>query len=214
MPAITKQIILGDDGLRRQGFMFLRMRSEFVVARHSGDYTHQLKASRIMVRARANMLTELSRVLGRNHSPADQKLGIPMEIACWFSNLFAATNRLWGAMILMAVTVTTISLGVYLVLNSMDRVENTAIFLAGKATTASGDVLEAVSLAVLDFIVKSRSVTAIPSLTLAAVLRCFGVRERFSEILADGATVEIMGEGLMSLALAVAVDRGALEGGP
>lgn len=153
-----------------------------------------------MVQARANMLTELSRVLGRNHSLADQKLVIPMAIACWFSNLFAATNRFWGAMIMMAVAVTTMSLGVYLVFNSMDSVEKTAIFLAGKTTTASGDVLEAVSLAVLDFIVKNRSVTAILSLTLATVLRCSGkVFGNSCKWRNGGVLLEIMGEGGLCL---------------
>lgn len=45
MPEITRQTILRDDELRRQGFMFLRMHSEFMMARLQGDHTLQLKAS-------------------------------------------------------------------------------------------------------------------------------------------------------------------------
>lgn len=96
----------------------------------------------------------------------------------------------------MLVTVTHSSIGVYLGFNSMDIAGKTGIFLAAKATTASGDVLEALSLAILDFIVKYRSVTAVLSLTPAAVLRCFGtVFANAGQWSNCGVMLEIIGEG-------------------
>lgn len=45
-----------------------------------------------MIQARAIMLTELSRVLGRNRYVADQKFGALTAIACWSMNLLSAIN--------------------------------------------------------------------------------------------------------------------------
>lgn len=153
-----------------------------------------------MLQARANIAVELSRLLGRDRSIAGQKLGIPMAIACWVSNLFASTNQLWGALVLMAMPVTTISLGVYLIFISTDSITKTQVFLAAKVTTAGGDVLEAISLVILDFIVRNRSIAAIVSLALATALRCCGkVFANSGEWSNGGVLLEILGEGGLCL---------------
>lgn len=130
--------------------------------------------SLVLSGAKEQILVELTRVLGRNVSVADQPLNFAAAILWCLKSVFSATNPFLGAFLLMVLTFGSITGGCYLVYSSLEDSGKSGYGITAKITTALGDGIEAFFLVLFDLIARNRPVIAVTGLSMAGVLRCTG----------------------------------------
>lgn len=89
----------------------------------------------------------------------------------WFSWLFAARTRLWGAMILGACVLTGLIWGIYLQYNCLYQWQKPEFGLKARGLAAAGDGTEAIFLFVLDIVSTNRAFVSGLGLSCAGIMR-------------------------------------------